>query len=208
MMIRIKKRKLNHNFYKAISFWLGVILIPETINDLFLQHNYTFANWGTLFVIILLMTDSFLIKIEKWKLYSIEMNPVMFKIMCMSIGYIKLSSEYSYMIAKKIKSEYCRKEMFCMSLNLLTWIIINRIVVITMLIIAIVFLFKLNRERKPLSSVCWIKYWKITSSTIGPVITIRMNSIKTPIEPLECTSFSNPFWLLGFAGMIFWIMIW
>lgn len=65
MMIRIKKRKLNHNFYKAISFWLGVILIPETINDLFLQHNYTFANWGTLFVIILLMTDSFLIKIEK-----------------------------------------------------------------------------------------------------------------------------------------------
>lgn len=61
-MMWLKRRKFNYNFYKTISFWIGIILLPETINDLFLHHIYTLANWGTLIVIVMLMLDSFLIK--------------------------------------------------------------------------------------------------------------------------------------------------
>jgi len=58
-MMKLKKRRFNHKFYKTFVFWFGVILAPEIIKNLFFNHDYSFSNWGTLVVIILAFFDSF-----------------------------------------------------------------------------------------------------------------------------------------------------
>jgi len=58
-MKKLKKINFNINFYKTFSFWIGIILTPETIKDLFLNNDYSVANWGTLICIILLMISAF-----------------------------------------------------------------------------------------------------------------------------------------------------
>jgi len=59
VMTKFNKIEFNINFYKTFSFWIGIILTPETIKDLFINNDYSVANWGSLICILLLMINAF-----------------------------------------------------------------------------------------------------------------------------------------------------